>query len=172
MPASAPPPEASARRARAVAWMNRGHAFLLRGGTPGLTAALAAYEKAIALLHPLPFAENTPGASFVFALQALPVVLVVSALSSLLFYWRILPLFVKAFSWTLQKTMRIGGAVGLSAAANVLPSQNPPAPTTRVSLPDTASTTAGRRIIECTGSHEVWKPPSWPMFPSAPVVSR
>jgi CNT family concentrative nucleoside transporter len=68
---------------------------------------------------PLPFAEQTPGASYVFALQALPLVLVISALSSLLFYWRVLPLFVRAFSWLLQKTMRIGGAVGLSAAANI-----------------------------------------------------
>ncbi len=68
---------------------------------------------------PLPFAENSPGASFVFALQALPIVLVVSALSSLFFYWRILPILVRAFSWMLQKTMGIGGAVGLSAAANV-----------------------------------------------------
>ncbi len=68
---------------------------------------------------PLPFAENSPGASFVFALQALPIVLVVSALSSLFFFWRILPALVKAFSWVLQKTMRIGGAVGLSAAANI-----------------------------------------------------
>jgi concentrative nucleoside transporter, CNT family len=68
---------------------------------------------------PLPFAEQSPGASFVFALQALPVILVVSALSSLLYYWRILPLIVRALSWMLQKTMRIGGAVGLSAAANI-----------------------------------------------------
>lgn len=67
----------------------------------------------------LPFAEKTLGSSFVLGLQALPIVLVVSALSSLLFYWRILPLVVKAFSWMLQKTMAIGGAVGLSAAANV-----------------------------------------------------
>jgi CNT family concentrative nucleoside transporter len=68
---------------------------------------------------PLPFTEHTPGASFVFALQALPIVLVVSALSSLFFYWRVLPVVVTAFSWMLQKTMRIGGAVGLSAAANI-----------------------------------------------------
>lgn len=67
----------------------------------------------------LPFDEKSPGASFVFALQALPIVLVVSALSSLFFYWRILPILVETFSWLLQKTMRIGGAVGLSAAANV-----------------------------------------------------
>lgn len=68
---------------------------------------------------PLPFAESFPGAGFVLALQALPLVLVVSALSSLLFYWRILPVVVRAFSWFLQRTMRIGGAVGLGAAANV-----------------------------------------------------
>jgi len=67
----------------------------------------------------LPFDEKTPGSSFVFALQSLPVVLVVSALSSLLFYWRILPILVKAFSWFFQKTLRVGGAVGLSAAANI-----------------------------------------------------
>jgi len=67
----------------------------------------------------LPFAESVPGATFVFAFQAIPVVLVVAALSSLLFYWRILPLLVRAFSWMLQKTLRIGGAVGISAAANI-----------------------------------------------------
>ncbi|MDA8124287.1 MAG: nucleoside:proton symporter [Deltaproteobacteria bacterium] len=68
---------------------------------------------------PLPFPESAPGASFVFALQAIPIVLVVAALCSLLFYWRILPLVVRGFSWLLQKTMGIGGAVGLSAAANI-----------------------------------------------------
>src|SRR3990172_5069170 len=46
---------------------------------------------------PLPFEEKQPGASFVFAFRALPLVLVVSALSSLLFYWRILPLFVRPY---------------------------------------------------------------------------
>ena len=68
---------------------------------------------------PLPFNESRPGASFVLAIQALPVVLVVSALSSLLFYWRILPVVVHAFAWVFRRTMRVGGAVGLSAAANV-----------------------------------------------------
>ncbi len=68
---------------------------------------------------PLPFDPKTSGSTFILALQALPVVLIVSALSSLLFYWRILPLVVKAFSRMLEKTMGIGGAVGLGAAANV-----------------------------------------------------
>jgi concentrative nucleoside transporter, CNT family len=68
---------------------------------------------------PLPFGEKTPGGSFILALQALPLVLVVSALSSLLFYWRVLPYIVKAFSFVLEKTLNIGGALGLSAAANI-----------------------------------------------------
>jgi CNT family concentrative nucleoside transporter len=68
---------------------------------------------------PLPFAEKTPGGSFILALQALPLVLVVSALSSLLFYWRILPYIVKAFSFVLEKSLNIGGALGLSASANI-----------------------------------------------------
>ena len=67
----------------------------------------------------LPFAETYPGSSFVFAFRALPLVLVISALSSVLFYWKILPGVVRAFSWLLQKTMNIGGAVALGAAANV-----------------------------------------------------
>jgi CNT family concentrative nucleoside transporter len=68
---------------------------------------------------PAPFAMAHPEASFVLAFRALPLILVVSALSSLLFYWRILPVIVKAFSKLLETTMGIGGAVGLGAAANV-----------------------------------------------------
>jgi CNT family concentrative nucleoside transporter len=68
---------------------------------------------------PAPYAATHPEASFVLAFRALPLILVVSALSSLLFYWRVLPLVVKAFSKLLEKTMGIGGAVGMGAAANV-----------------------------------------------------
>jgi CNT family concentrative nucleoside transporter len=67
----------------------------------------------------LPFAETTAGSSFVLAFRALPLVLVVAALSALLFHWRILPAIVRAFAWLLHRTMGIGGAVGVSAAANV-----------------------------------------------------
>ena len=67
----------------------------------------------------LPFAENAPGASFVLAFQALPIVLVMSALSALLFHWRILPLLVQGMSWLLERTLGVGGAVGISTAANV-----------------------------------------------------
>jgi len=68
---------------------------------------------------PLPFDEAFPGSSFVLALQALPLVLLISALSALLFHWRVLPLIVGGFSWVLQRSLGIGGAVGVGAAANV-----------------------------------------------------
>src|SRR6185503_3442264 len=43
----------------------------------------------------------------------------ISALSALLFYWRVLPALVRAISWLLRKAMGVGGVVGLSTAANV-----------------------------------------------------
>jgi CNT family concentrative nucleoside transporter len=68
---------------------------------------------------PLPFALTTPGAEFVLAFQALPIVLVMSVLTTLLFYWRILPPVVRGFSFVLERTLGVGGAVGLSTAANI-----------------------------------------------------
>lgn len=67
----------------------------------------------------LPFDPKTPGSEFILAFQALPIVLVMSVLTTLLFYWRILPPIVRGFSWALERTLGIGGAVGLSTAANV-----------------------------------------------------
>ena len=67
----------------------------------------------------LPFNEKFPGSSFILAFRALPLILVISALSSLLFYWKILPLIVKGFSKFMQKTMRLGGAEGLGVSANI-----------------------------------------------------
>jgi CNT family concentrative nucleoside transporter len=71
----------------------------------------------------LPFDPKTPGSDFILAFQALPVVLVMSVLSSLLFYWRIMPPIVRGFSWALEKTLDVGGAVGLSTAANIFVGQ-------------------------------------------------
>jgi concentrative nucleoside transporter, CNT family len=67
----------------------------------------------------LPFELKTPGAEFVLALQALPIVLLMSVLTTLLFHWRILPAIVRGFSWALERTLKVGGAVGLSTAANI-----------------------------------------------------
>ena len=62
---------------------------------------------------PEPFPKTGPGSSFVLAFRALPLILVVSALSAVLFYWRILPWLVRATSKLLEKSMGVGGAVGL-----------------------------------------------------------
>ena len=67
----------------------------------------------------LPFEEKQPGASFVLAFRVLPLVLIVSALSALLHYWRVLPWLVQIISRLLQKSMGIGGALGVSTAANI-----------------------------------------------------
>ena len=67
----------------------------------------------------LPFELKTPGAEFVLAFQALPIVLLMSVLTTLLFHWRILPPIVRGFSWALERTLGVGGAVGLSTAANI-----------------------------------------------------
>src|SRR3981081_1061874 len=67
----------------------------------------------------LPFELKAPGADFILAFQALPVVLVMSVLTTLLFYWRVLPPVVRSMAWLLERTLGVGGAVGLSTAANI-----------------------------------------------------
>jgi len=67
----------------------------------------------------LPFDLKAPGADFILAFQALPIVLVMSVLTTLLFYWRVLPPVVRGMAWLLERTLGVGGAVGLSTAANI-----------------------------------------------------
>jgi CNT family concentrative nucleoside transporter len=61
--------------------------------------------------------ENAMG--FIFAFRIIPTIIFFSALSSILYYLKILPLFVKIFSKLLQKVLNVTGAESLSAAANV-----------------------------------------------------
>src|SRR5437773_11111837 len=68
---------------------------------------------------PAPFAVSDAASNFVLAFRALPIVLLISALSALLFYWGVLPAVVRGISWLLERSMRVGGVVGLSTAANV-----------------------------------------------------
>ncbi|WP_407189069.1 NupC/NupG family nucleoside CNT transporter [Bradyrhizobium centrosematis] len=67
----------------------------------------------------LPFDVKVPGADFILAFQALPIVLVMSVLTTLLFHWRVLPPIVRGMAWLLERTLGVGGAVGLSTAANI-----------------------------------------------------
>ena len=68
---------------------------------------------------PLPFAETHPGASFILAFKALPLVLVISALASVLFHLGVLQRITGAFAWLLQRVMGIGGALAVGAAVHV-----------------------------------------------------
>jgi CNT family concentrative nucleoside transporter len=67
----------------------------------------------------LPFAETRPGASFIFAFRALPLVLVISALATLLFYWGVLQRIVQVFAWVLRRSVGVGGPLGLGAAVHI-----------------------------------------------------
>ena len=68
----------------------------------------------------LPFVLKE-GASppLIIAFQILPLVIVFSALSALLWHWKILSIIVRGLSWAMQKTMGVSGVVGLSAGANI-----------------------------------------------------
>jgi len=68
---------------------------------------------------PLPFPESYPGAAFVLAFKSLPIVLVMSALSAVLFHFGIIPAVVRLFSAVLGKTLRTGGAEGIGISANI-----------------------------------------------------
>jgi CNT family concentrative nucleoside transporter len=128
---------------RAVSWRQAAIGLAVTFATavillkvPGVATAFAAINDAVGAIGaasragtsfvfgylgggPLPFELKVPGAEFVLALQALPVVLLMSVLTTLLFYWRILPPIVRGFSWLLERTLGVGGAVGLSTAANI-----------------------------------------------------
>jgi concentrative nucleoside transporter, CNT family len=68
---------------------------------------------------PLPFEEKNAAFTYILAFRGLPLVLVISALTSVLFYWRVIPVVVNGFAWILTRVMGIGGVEGLGAAANV-----------------------------------------------------
>jgi concentrative nucleoside transporter, CNT family len=67
----------------------------------------------------LPFAEAHPGASFILAFQALPLVLTISALASLLFHWGVLQRVTAGFAWLLRRSLGIGGPLAVGAAVHV-----------------------------------------------------
>jgi CNT family concentrative nucleoside transporter len=66
-----------------------------------------------------PFAVTNPQNAYSLAFQALPLLLVMSALSALLWHWGVLQVIVRGISFVLQKSLGIGGAVGLGTASNV-----------------------------------------------------
>ncbi len=103
---------------------------------PPLESALAALNEVVLVLQhateagasfvfgylgggPLPFEETQPGASFVLAFRALPLIIVISALTAVLTYWGVLPWIIRGFAAVLRISLGVGGPVGFGTAANV-----------------------------------------------------
>lgn len=68
-----------------------------------------------------PYAPAAPDAPppFVFAFQVLPLILVISALSAVLWHWGVLKSVVRGFGYLFEKSMGLGGASALATAANI-----------------------------------------------------
>ena len=70
-----------------------------------------------------PFENSSTGNSIIFAFQILPLIIVISSLSALLWFWNILPLIIRAISRVFEKLFNIGGPIGLGATANIIMGQ-------------------------------------------------
>ncbi|MGA0546178.1 NupC/NupG family nucleoside CNT transporter [Brevundimonas sp. VNH65] len=66
-----------------------------------------------------PYVVGNQGALFTFAFNVLPLILVISALSALLWHWKILKWITLGFGFLFQRTMGLGGASALAVAANI-----------------------------------------------------
>ncbi|PIB93443.1 NupC/NupG family nucleoside CNT transporter [Caulobacter sp. FWC2] len=66
-----------------------------------------------------PFSMADPSAAFIFAFQALPAILLVGALSALLWHWKVLIVIVRAAAWAFGKLFGVSGPVGVSTSACV-----------------------------------------------------
>ena len=66
-----------------------------------------------------PFVVTEVSATYLFAFRVLPQVIVFSVVIAILWYWRILPAFVRGFGWLLKRSLGVSGAVGTSGAATL-----------------------------------------------------
>ncbi len=70
-----------------------------------------------------PYPLTNPGALFVFAFRVLPVILVICALSALLWHWRILKWIIQGFGFIFERLMGLRGPPALAASATVFMGQ-------------------------------------------------
>jgi len=63
------------------------------------------------------------GGGVIFAIAIPATIIFVSALSSLLYHWRVLPLVVSGIAWVMRRTMRTSGSETLATAANIFMGQ-------------------------------------------------
>ncbi len=112
--------------------------LLLR--VPPISDALATLNSAVAALSaasitgtsfvfgylgggPQPFSVTNPGSLVIFAFQVIPIIILVSALSALLWHWRVLPVIIKSIAWIFETTLGTGGPAGFAVTANVFVGQ-------------------------------------------------
>lgn len=69
----------------------------------------------------VPFVVAKDGAAHMFSLafEAMPLVIVIAAISSVLFYWGVLPFIIKCLSWCLRKILKIGGPLATGISSNL-----------------------------------------------------
>ena len=60
-----------------------------------------------------------PLRGFIFAFKVLPIIIFICSFFSLLYYFGIIQVLVRAMAWVMQKTMKVSGAEALCVAANV-----------------------------------------------------
>ncbi|HXQ64056.1 MAG TPA: nucleoside transporter C-terminal domain-containing protein [Steroidobacteraceae bacterium] len=107
---------------------------------PPISAALSSLNRVVAALSdatrqgtafvfgyvggaPPPFVITRPAALAVFAFQVIPIIIVVSALSAVLWYWRVLPVVIRAIAWVFERTLGTRGPAGFAVTANVFVGQ-------------------------------------------------
>jgi len=104
---------------------------------PGSQVVLAAFSRAVDVLTSAsqegtafvfgflaggsaqPYAVTNQGGLFIFAFQVLPQIIVVSAISAVLWHWGVLRWLVRLFGFLFEKSMGLKGAEALSVALNV-----------------------------------------------------
>jgi concentrative nucleoside transporter, CNT family len=67
---------------------------------------------------PLPFEPTGKGTPLVLAFHVFPLILVICALSALLFHWGIMQRIVGGMAFVLRRSIGVGGALGTGAAVN------------------------------------------------------
>ncbi|MBS0419569.1 MAG: nucleoside:proton symporter [Proteobacteria bacterium] len=67
---------------------------------------------------PAPYLASGAGSDVVLAFRFLPLIIVISALATLLTYLKLLPTLIRMLAWLVERAMGIGGAVALSVAAS------------------------------------------------------
>ncbi len=107
---------------------------------PPIAAALAYLNRAVSALSaatlegtafvfgyvgggPPPFTVTHPEAAVSFAFQVIPIIIVVSALSAVLWYWRVLPILIRGIAWLFERTLGTRGPAGFAITANVFVGQ-------------------------------------------------